>query len=101
MIIINVYAIVGSDFCCSENDGNRVYNQIKKSITNTGKQIDISFKNINGLTCSFLNIAIGKLYKIFPAKTLKDRLNISSISDSDKILIKNIIDTAKQFYDNY
>lgn len=96
-IKISIYAITGDSFCVAAEDGEKVFEQIKKGFLE-GKKIDISFLNIEMLTTAFLNTAIGKLYDEFDEKEIKNSLSISDISDEDKLRIKRVVDTAKAYY---
>lgn len=96
-IKISIYAITGDSFCVAAEDGEKVFEQIKKGFSE-GKKIDVSFLNVEMLTSAFLNTAIGKLYGEFDDKKIKDNLSVSDISDEDKLLLKRVVDTAKAYY---
>ena len=96
-IKISVYAITGDSFCVAAEDGEKVFEQIKKGLVE-GRKIDISFLNVEMLTSAFLNTAIGKLYGDFDETKVKNMLSVSDISDTDKLLLKRVVDTAKAYY---
>ncbi|MCD6115558.1 STAS-like domain-containing protein [bacterium] len=98
-IKINVYAITGDSFCVAAEDGEKVFNQIKKGVLE-GKNIDVSFLNVDMLTSAFLNTAIGKLYGEFDENKIKETLSVSDISEEDRLLLKRVVDTAKSYYKN-
>lgn len=96
-IKISVYAITGDSLCIAAEDGDKVFEQIKTAILEK-KKVDISFLNIEMITSAFLNTAIGKLYGEFEEKNIKDSLSVSDISNEDKLLLKRVVDTAKEYY---
>ncbi len=96
-ITINIYAIVGDAFCVSAEDGDKVFERIKKAIQ-ANKTVVVSFLNVQMLTSAFLNTAIGKLYGEFEEKKIKESLSVSDMNDDDKLLLKRVIDTAKAYY---
>ena len=52
------------------------------------------------LTTAFLNTAVGQLYKDFSEDYIKENLRVSDISESGKVSLKRVVDTAKLFYKN-
>lgn len=98
-IKLSVYSITGDSFCVASEDGEKVFEQIKKAWVDK-KLIDISFLNVEMLTSAFLNTAIGKLYGEFNEDEIKSILSVSDIQDEDKLLLKRVVDTAKAYYKN-
>ena len=47
------------------------------------------------LTISFLHLAIAQLYRDFPESVIEDRLEITDLSDSEKVKLKRVIDRVK------
>jgi hypothetical protein len=89
--------IVGSDLCIASEDGQKVHDAIKKALQEE-KKIRISFKNVDDLTSAFLNSAIGQLYGEFSEDDLKDSLAVSDVSHEDLLLLKRVIQRAKEFF---
>ena len=96
-IELNVFAIVGDPFCVAAEDGEKVFNQIKMGFKEK-KNIILSFQNVEMLTSAFLNTAVGKLYGDYDEKIIKQYLSVKEITDTDKLLLKRVIDTAKAYY---
>ena len=94
---VNIYSIVGNSLCIEAEDGDKVFEFIKK-ILEQGNKAVISFLNVEMLTSAFLNNAIGKLYGIFDEKQIKKSLSVKDMSDEDKLLLKRVTDTAKAYY---
>ncbi len=98
-IKLSVYAIIGDSFGVSAEDGEKVFERVKKALIEN-KNVNLSFLNVEMLTSAFLNTAIGKLYGEFDAEKIKNSLSVSDISDDDKLLLKRVVDTAKAYYSN-
>jgi len=96
-INMNVYNIVGNAFCVESDDGNKVYELLKKAL-NEDKNIVLSFQNVEMLTSAFLNTAVGQLYRDFDEQKIKSSLRVENVSDDDKILLKRVVATAKLYY---
>jgi len=98
-ITINIFNTVGNSFCVEADDGQKVYELIKKALSED-KKVRISFQNIEMLTSAFLNTAIGQLYRDFDEKEIKQKLSVDQMANDDKVLLKRVTNTAKQFYKN-
>lgn len=94
---IRLTEIVGSDLCIASEDGQKVHDAIKKALQEE-KKIRISFKNVDDLTSAFLNSAIGQLYGEFSEDDLKCNLAVSDASHEDLLLLKRVIQRAKEFF---
>lgn len=96
-INLSVYAITGDSFCVSAEDGEKVFEQIKKGILEK-KKVNVSFQNVEMLTSAFLNTAMGKLYDEFEEGMIKNTLTVSDMSEENKLSLKRVVDTAKAYY---
>ena len=98
--IIHVFSTVGSPFCVEADDGQKIFNLIFKALKE-GRKVKLSFQNVEMLTSSFLNTAIGQLYKgDFDERDLKNKLSVEEISPEDVALLKRVTNTAKLYYQN-
>ena len=95
--IINIVNVVGDSFCIEAEDGKKVFELIKKVLTEKRK-VTLSFLNVEMLTTAFLNTAIGQLYRDFPEELIKENLRVESISQSGLVSLKRVVDTAKLYY---
>ena len=93
---INVLSIVGSEYCVSTEDGEKVYELIKKAISGKRK-IEISFLNTELVTASFLMPAIGELYKDFSDEEIAQYLSVKDLTRSGAISLKNVINAMKYY----
>ncbi len=94
---IEIINIVGSEYCIEAEDGQLVYEQIRKAIDN-GNKIILSFNNVEILTTSFLNTAVGQLYKEYKDEQVKEIMSVENMSPSDQAKLKRVNDTAKLYY---
>ncbi|MDA3884244.1 MAG: STAS-like domain-containing protein [Candidatus Delongbacteria bacterium] len=96
-IELKIYNIVGSQLCVEAEDGQKVYDFIKKGL-NEGKRIVLSFQNVEMITTAFLNTAVGQLYRDYPEEQIKSSLEVINLEPDDAQRIKRVTDTAKAFY---
>jgi hypothetical protein len=96
---ISVANVIGDMYGVEADEGQKVYELVKKALTENRKVV-LSFLNIEMLTTAFLNTAIGQLYKDFSEKEIKENLRVENISDSGKVVLKRVVDTAKLFYND-
>lgn len=98
-VSVRVFEIVGSEYCVASDDGQKVYEQIAIAIK-ARQNINLSFIKIKSLTSAFLNAAIGQLYGSFSEEQIKKSLSISDMDQNDLALLKRVVDTAKQYFNN-
>lgn len=91
--------VIGDVYGVEAGDGQKVFDLILKAFKDK-KKITLSFKNIEMLTTAFLNTAVGQLYKDHSEGFIRDNLKVSDISESGKVALKRVVDTAKLYYKN-
>lgn len=96
-ITINIVNTIGDVYGVEAEDGQKVFDLIFKAF-NDKKKVILSFQNIEMLTTAFLNTAVGQLYKDLTEDFIKENLSVSDISESGKVALKRVVDTAKLFY---
>jgi predicted DNA-binding protein with PD1-like motif len=96
---INVANVIGDVYGVEADEGQKVYELIKKALADNRK-VTLSFLNIEMLTTAFLNTAIGQLYKDYSEKKIKESLCVEHISGSGKVILKRVVDTARLFYND-
>lgn len=97
ILTISVFNVVGNSFCVEADDGQKVYELIKKALLENRK-VKVSFQNVEMLTSAFLNTAIGQLYKDFSEGEIKNNLSVDNMSKEDASLLKRVVSTAKLYY---
>jgi Icc-related predicted phosphoesterase len=96
---IDIFNIVGQKDCTLPEDGDKVFNSLKRALEEN-KKIVISFQNVEKLTTAFLNNAIGKLYKDFEEDKIKQSLSVENITESGKVRLKRVVTNAKNYFRN-
>ena len=96
-IKIYIVNIIGDTRAMLPEDGQKVFEVIVKAF-NDKKKVMLSFQNIEMLNTAFLNTAVGQLYKDYTEDFIKENLRVSDISESGKVALKRVVDTAKLFY---
>jgi len=96
-IPINVYEIVGSEYCVASDDGQKIFDQIVEIIKNEHRAV-LSFKNVTSITSAFLNSAIGQLYGKFQKEEIKKYLAVEDMENDDRLLLKRVVETAKEYF---
>ena len=94
---INVFEIVGGPYAVASSDGELVHARINTTLKND-RNVSLSFRNIKVLTPAFLNTAIGQLYGQFNEQYIDSRLEIVDLGEDDKGLLKLVVETAKQYF---
>lgn len=96
-ITISIVNAIGDVYGVEAEDGQKVHGLIEKAL-NDKKKVTLSFQNIEILTTAFLNTAVGQLYKDHTEDFIKENLKVSDISESGKVALKRVVDTAKLYY---
>lgn len=96
-LIIDQYVTLHQGITADE--GKKIYNKIITSFKN-GEVVVLNFENLELLTTAFLNVVIGNLYAKYSSEEIKKMLVLKGYSESIAMRIKNVTDTAKQFYAN-
>ena len=98
-ITLRVTDIIGTQLCISAEDGQKVFEKIKK-LLEQGKGINISFENATTLISLFLNVSIGQLYGSFPEDLIRSHIRIQDIAEDDRDMLRRVEENAKKYYAN-
>lgn len=98
-VSIEIINVTGDSFCTEAEDGQKVFTLVSKALTEN-KKVSISFLNVEMLTTAFLNTAIGQLYDDFSEEFIKNHLSVAELSESGRVSLKRVVDTAKLYYKN-
>lgn len=96
-IKINVFEQIGGNAAVSTEDGDTLYKRIEKSLSGNAK-VTLDFINIDLITSTFLNAAIGQLYNKHDSQFLNDNFEIENLSAEDIDLLKKVIERAKEYF---
>ncbi len=94
---IHIVNTIGDVYGVEAEDGQKVFELIVKSFADK-KKVILSFQNIEMLTTAFLNTTVGQLYKDYEEDFIRENLKVSDISESGKVALKRVVDTAKIYY---
>lgn len=100
---IVVSEIIANDIAIDPSDGDRVRREIETGLAeckNTARSLQISFRNLRLVTSSFLNSAIGTLYRDYDASRLKESLQITDASPEDLALVQRVVRHAREYFRN-
>ena len=96
-IRIRIFEIVAGEAAVSSEDGENVYKRISKALEN-GVNVALDFNNIELITSSFLNTAIGQLYHKYDSPFLRKRLRVANMEKEDMELLKRVVERAKEYF---
>ncbi len=94
---INIVNTVGGTFCVEAEDGQKVFDLVKKVLLEK-RRVTLSFLNVEMLTTAFLNTAIGQLYRDFSEEVIRECVNVEDLTQSGLVSLKRVVDTAKLYY---
>ena len=97
IIELQVYSIIVNEKAVSTEDGNKVFEQIDRAFEQDNK-VSVDFSGIVILISTFLNAAIGQLYSKYKSNYLNKNLSIKGLSNEDIILLRKVIDRAKEYF---
>ncbi len=97
-IRINIFEQVGSNAAVSSEDGDLLHSRIVKGLEEKDVKIILNFVNINVITSTFLNAAIGQLYGKYDSSVLRKRLEVNNLAKEDLILLKRVVERAKEYF---
>lgn len=91
MVVIKVTDVIGSKFCTSPSVGDVLFEKIQPLVSNS-QEFTLDFSDVRVVNTTFLNHAIGLLYKQFEINTLENCMVISNtkpLFDEQIKLVKN------------
>lgn len=97
-MVIKLIEVIG-DRATDMQQGDIVCSQIVNAFSN-GEKVVIDFCNMRTILSTFLNNAIGSLYKSYSSDFLNSNLRITHLSEDDLFILKRVIKRAKEFYAN-
>ena len=98
-ITIEIANVIGDVYGVEAEDGQKVFELISRAFAEK-RAVLLSFKNIEILTTAFLNTAVGQLYRNNSEAFVREHLAVADISNSGKVALKRVVDTAKLYYND-
>lgn len=98
-IKISIFEQIGSNAAVSSEDGELLHNRILKGF---GEDVIVilDFMNIELVTSTFLNAAIGQLYNRYDSPFLRAHLKVENLAREDLELLKKVIERAKEYFED-
>lgn len=93
---IRIIDYVG-DRATDMKQGDEIYSLIIDGF-NKHEKVYIDFSNMTTILSTFLNNAIGTLYKDYTSEFLNENLKIENLCKDDLFILKRVINRAKDFY---
>ena len=96
MKTINIRELIGEN-CITQEDGQRIYDLIHPEIQ-AGETVQLVFSTVGVFASPFFNAAIGQLLKDTKPEILNKLLKMDHLSDTCRLVLKRVIENAKQYY---
>ena len=97
-IKINIFEQIGSSAAVSSEDGELLYSRLVKGLEEKDVKVALNFINIELITSTFLNAAIGQLYNKYDSPFLRERLKVENMAREDLELLKKVVERAKEYF---
>jgi hypothetical protein len=94
---ISVFQEVGGSAAVSSADGEGIFKRISKAI-DKGVKVRLSFANVELITSTFLNAAIGQLYGKYEPEVIRQYLTVTKMEKDDLQMLKKVVDRAKLYF---
>ncbi len=94
---ISVYDVVRGGSAISIDDGKALFEKIDMALSK-GLSVALDFVNIEIMTSTFLNEAIGQLYSKYTSENLRQHLSIQNLAEDDLKLMVQVIERAKEYF---
>ena len=94
---ISIFDMVGGNAAVSTEDGDNLFKEITKFL---GRKVivKLDFLNIDTITSTFLNAAIGQLYSKYKGDYLRQYLKVLNLESIDRDLLIRVIERAKEYF---
>lgn len=95
---IKVIEYIG-DRATDMKQGDEIYQLIIQGFNND-EIVTVDFEGLNTVLSTFLNNAIGTLFKDYKSDFLNKNLKIQNLCEDDMFILRRVIKRAKEFYSN-
>lgn len=96
-IRVSIFEQIGSNAAVSSEDGELLYKRLVKGLEEKVIVV-LDFMNIELVTSTFLNAAIGQLYNRYDSPFLRAYLKVENLAKEDLELLKKVIERAKEYF---
>jgi len=93
---IRILDYVG-DRATDMRQGDKIYELIVDGF-NKQEKVYLDFSDMTTILSTFLNNAIGTLYRDYTSEFLNENLKIENLCNEDLFILKRVINRAKDFY---
>ena len=94
---ISVMEQVKGKAAVATEDGDSLF-KVVSDLMDRDVCVTLDFAQIEMMTSTFLNAAIGQLYGKYKSPFLQAHLDVASLSVEDTELLKRVIERAKQYF---
>jgi hypothetical protein len=94
---INIFEQVGGPAAVSTEDGQHLFEGIH-ALLEKDAVVSLNFVNIETMTSTFLNAAIGQLYSHYDSPFLQKHLKVKNLTPEDRDIVKRVVERAKQYF---
>lgn len=98
-IRISIFEQIGSNAAVSSEDGELLHKRILKGFEED-VIVRLDFMNIELVTSTFLNAAIGQMYNRYDSPFLNTHLKVENLAKEDLELLKKVIERAKEYFED-
>jgi len=95
---ISVLAVTG-ELAIDPKEGQQVFGAIKAALE-AGESVEVRFHGVKTVISAFLNAAIGQLFGHFSPDVIRAKVDVTGLDARDMVLLKVVVDRAKQFYES-
>ena len=94
---VDVFTVVGFQHCFTQASGEKVLERIE-ALLRSGHYVEVSFRNVETVTASFFNAAVGALYGKFDAALVENLVTCTYLSPGEASLLHRVIINAKRYF---
>lgn len=96
-VLVRVFDIVGGPLCVSVEDGQRVHDTIAP-LLREGRQVILSFEQVETLIAAFLNAAVGQLFSEFAETRIRELVSVRDMDEDDVAVLTRVVENAKAYF---
>lgn len=96
---IIIFEKIGSNAAVASEDGEAIYATINAAFEKK-MPIVLDFNNIELITSTFLNAAIGQLYDKYDSPFINKHLKVENMAPEDTMILKKVVIRAKEYFED-